>query len=116
MNLNSDKRDGVEKNLKSALEKVASKFKSATREAFAKHPLARFIRNELRDKVADIIRVKNKSYSFEGSPGKGRWSEVPWVAVFNPLVTETAQSGYYVVYLVSNSGSRIYLSLIQGGY
>ena len=115
MKSSSDKMNGKGNELKSALENVASGFKSATSETFAKHPLASFIRNELRDKVADIIRDTNNSYIFEGSPGKGRWAEVPWVAVFNPLVTETAQSGYYVVYLVSNSGSRIYLSLIQGG-
>jgi 5-methylcytosine-specific restriction protein A len=113
MNLNQ--LDGLKNDLKTALEKVASEFKSATRETFAKHPLAAFIRNELTEKVSKIIRDEKTSYLLEGSPGKGRWSEVPWVAIFNPLVTETAQSGYYVVYLVSNSGSRIYLSLIQGG-
>lgn len=115
MNSKSDEVERSGEELKYALEKIASEFKSATRETFAKHPLAEFIRNEFRDKIADVIGSENNSYLFEGSPGKGRWSEVPWGAIFNPLVTETAQSGFYVVYLFSNSGSRIYLSLIQGG-
>ncbi len=115
MNPKTDEVERQGEGLRYALEKIASEFKSATRQTFAKHPLAEFIRNEFRDKIADVIRSEDNSYLFEGSPGKGRWSEVPWGAIFNPLVTETAQSGFYVVYLFSNSGSRVYLSLIQGG-
>jgi 5-methylcytosine-specific restriction protein A len=49
-----------------------------------------------------------------GSPGKGNWAHVPWVSVFDPVVTTSATRGYYVVYLVSADCRRIYLSLNQG--
>jgi 5-methylcytosine-specific restriction protein A len=49
-----------------------------------------------------------------GSPGKGNWAETPWVAVFDPLVTETAQRGYYIVYLFRGDGNKVCLSLNQG--
>jgi 5-methylcytosine-specific restriction protein A len=39
---------------------------------------------------------------------------MPWVAVFDRLVTETAQNAYYVVYLVKEDFSGVYISLNQG--
>jgi 5-methylcytosine-specific restriction enzyme A len=50
----------------------------------------------------------------EGSPGKGRWAGVPWAAIFDRFVTETAQDGYYIVYLVREDSTGVYLSLNQG--
>jgi 5-methylcytosine-specific restriction protein A len=49
-----------------------------------------------------------------GSPGAGNWAEVPWLAVFEPLVTDTATRGYYLVYLFHTSEPVVYLSLNQG--
>jgi 5-methylcytosine-specific restriction protein A len=49
-----------------------------------------------------------------GSPGTGNWAEVPWLAVFDSLVTDTATRGYYVVYLFHASQRVVYLSLNQG--
>lgn len=37
-----------------------------------------------------------------------------WLAVFDRTITETAQRGFYVVYLVAPDGSRTFLSLNQG--
>ena len=97
------------------MERIAKDFDAACSEPFTDHPLAAFIRNEFRQKIAEVVGLDKKIYKFTASPGKGKWAEVPWGAVFNPLVTETAQSGFYIVYLFSKGGSRIYLSLIQGG-
>lgn len=51
---------------------------------------------------------------WEGSAGKGNWSDAPWIAAFDPLVTESAQRGYYPVYLFDSSLTSVYLSLNQG--
>jgi 5-methylcytosine-specific restriction enzyme A len=56
----------------------------------------------------------HSSYLVVGSPGQGNWAETPWVAVFDPLETETAQEGIYVVYLLRGDGGGLYLSLNQG--
>lgn len=53
-------------------------------------------------------------FKIEGSFGAGNMARVPWVAVFNRLVTETAQDGYYIVLLFSEDMERCYLSLNQG--
>jgi 5-methylcytosine-specific restriction protein A len=38
----------------------------------------------------------------------------PWVALLDPAVTTTVQEGYYVVYVLSADGRRLYLTLNQG--
>lgn len=55
-------------------------------------------------------------YKVQGSAGQVNfpWAETPWVAVFDRLVTESAQQGHYVVYLVHKDGSGVFLSLMQG--
>jgi hypothetical protein len=54
------------------------------------------------------------THSVKGSAGVGGLPFVPWVAVFDPDETETAQRGMYVVYLFSADKTRLYLSLNQG--
>lgn len=75
--------------------------------------------------MADMLRVdipreieavvgNTERYEIDGSPGKGNWADVPWVAVLDRLVTDTAQQGYYLVYLAKEDSSGVYLSLNQG--
>ena len=49
-----------------------------------------------------------------GSAGQGNWAAVPWLAFFDPLITRSAQQGYYVVYLFDAQLERVHLSLNQG--
>lgn len=44
----------------------------------------------------------------------GNWAELPWIGIFNPQITKTAQSGYYIVYLFREDMQGVYLSLNQG--
>ncbi|WP_445300041.1 MrcB family domain-containing protein [Microcoleus sp. AT3-A2] len=53
-------------------------------------------------------------YSVKASAGNGSWAKVPWIAIFNKLVTESVQSGFYCVYLFRAEFSGVYLSLNQG--
>jgi 5-methylcytosine-specific restriction protein A len=41
------------------------------------------------------------------------WARGPWAAVFNRLVTDSAQRGFYPVYLFAEDMSGLYLSLNQ---
>jgi 5-methylcytosine-specific restriction protein A len=53
-------------------------------------------------------------YKIEGSVGKGNISEIPWICIFDRHITESAESGFYLVYLLRADLSGFYLSLNQG--
>jgi 5-methylcytosine-specific restriction protein A len=96
--------------LAAAFSRVLREFPSARHESPRSHPLGHFIRHELADEVRNQA---DRSYVVEGSGGRGPWAETPWVAVFEPSVTQSASSGYYVVYLFRNDGAGVYLVLGQ---
>ena len=50
-------------------------------------------------------------YTVVGSYGKGRWTSVPWVAVFDTRITSSAQQGVYIVYLLNKDTQELYLTL-----
>lgn len=77
----------------------------------AQHPL-HFRFRELRAELEEAIAGRS-GYLVNDSIGQGHWAQVPWAAIFDQLVTDSAQRGYYVVYLFSNDGARIFLSLNQ---
>lgn len=96
-----------------ALQKIAVEYPGAQREKFADHPLADFIRTEARTQLERSSAIQGQGLICKGSPGNGNFAAVPWLAMFDPLVTTSAVEGYYVVYLYSANGD-LYLSLNQG--
>lgn len=80
---------------------------------FAGNTLADSIRHEFPELIESYF-PNYQDFIWDASPGKGRWADAPWLAIFNPLVTDTAQSGYYPVYLFTKSLKAVYLSLNQG--
>lgn len=54
--------------------------------------------------------IDNNNYKV-ASAGIGYWTEIPWIDVFDREITESAQKGYYVVYLFREDMSGVYLSL-----
>lgn len=99
--------------LREGLQRVLNEYAGASREAFGQHPLADFLRETLPSAIEAVIG-NDERYKVTGSPGKGRWATGPWVAVFDRTVTESATTGFYVVYLFAENGSGVYLSLNQG--
>jgi len=99
--------------LNAALTLILEQYPVAMTTTFAGNPVAEFVRVEVPKAVEDVIG-KSDRYIAHGSPGQGNWARVPWVAVFDRLITETAQDGYYLVYLVKEDFSGVYLSLNQG--
>jgi 5-methylcytosine-specific restriction protein A len=99
--------------LKECLEHVLQNYLQATHESFEQHHLAKFIRREFRDAVALVIRDTDRLI-VKGSAGQGVWARGPWVGIFDPIITTSAQSGYYPVYLFREDMLGVYLSLIQG--
>jgi hypothetical protein len=98
--------------MREGIARVLAEYPAARSQPLTGHPLASFITHDLSDEVRGL--VGSDSYKVAGSPGKGNWAETPWVAVFDRLVTETAQRGYYIVYLFRRDGQAVWLSLGQG--
>lgn len=98
--------------IREELDAVMTGVASARSEPLKDHPFAHRIAHDWPAPVAAF--VDDSSYKVEGSPGKGVWADAVWLAVFDRMITETAQRGFYVVYLVPADGSRAYLSLNQG--
>ncbi len=80
---------------------------------FKDSPVAAYLRQDFSEAVRQVTDPSG-DYKVEGSAGAGQWARSPWVAIFDPLITDTAQRGYYPVYLVREDFSGVYLSLNQG--
>ncbi|MNU12574.1 hypothetical protein D3C71_05980 [compost metagenome] len=77
------------------------------------HEITRKIKSDLPKIIFDII-AQPERYLVRGSYGAGNWANIPWVAAFDLLVTDSPQTGYYPVFLFRDDMSGVYLSLNQG--
>jgi 5-methylcytosine-specific restriction protein A len=99
--------------LKHWLEKVVLEYPEASKDSFTGHPFASYFRKTIPKSIESFLHLPDM-YSIKASAGNGAWAKVPWIAIFNKLVTETVTSGFYCVYLFCVDGSGVYLSLNQG--
>ncbi|MEV7865277.1 DUF3578 domain-containing protein [Streptomyces sp. NPDC088124] len=79
------------------------------------------VRTEIRDwlrehaeALAVAIEIPLDDVGVEGKDGAGQRSEVAWTRVYSKSRTPSATDGWYIVYLFSADGERVYLSLMQG--
>jgi 5-methylcytosine-specific restriction protein A len=99
--------------LQDVLEKIGAEYAEAKTGPSTSHPLARYIRVGGPSEIARV--VGDSSLEFYGGCGvSGNWAHVPWVGLFDPVITDSAQRGFYIVYLFSADMQRVYLSLNQG--
>ena len=97
-----------------ALSAIGRGYPLARTEPFTGHPMLSLVRREAPAAIrAALTGFERKTY-VRGSAGPSRWATIPWVAVFDGHVTRSAQRGFYVVYLWSADGARVFLSLIVG--
>jgi 5-methylcytosine-specific restriction protein A len=99
--------------LREGFDRVLNEYLRASKDNFAKHELANFIRGELRNSLVQAAG-ENDRLVFKGSAGQGNWARGPWVGIFDKLITTSAQTGYYAVYLFREDMEGVYLSLNQG--
>lgn len=81
--------------------------------SFAGNDLADKLRKVFPQMIGDILTDKIR-YKVVGSPGKGNWTDCPWIAILDRLITKTPQSGYYPVFIFKADMTGVYLSLNQG--
>ena len=99
--------------MRDSIERVLKEYKTARLQPFAGHPLKQLITKALPEYISSLIRAPTR-YKVEGSAGKGNWAGCPWISVFDISITESAQAGYYPVYLFREDMTGVYLSLNQG--
>lgn len=101
-------------NIRSFLEQILNGYLNATKQSFnKKHPMFKLIEYEFKDYL-NKITSSSDFYISDASAGHGGWTNLPWVAVFNKEITNSAQEGFYPVYLFSKDMKIAYLSLNQG--
>lgn len=104
------------KKLKELFYKFINEYSDELAEARAREDFKRPFGNLVRHDIAQMIQEKvNRSiYKVKGSVGAGRWTDVPWIAVFDTRITSSAQRGVYIVYLLNKDTKELYLTLNQG--
>ncbi|PNZ40969.1 DUF3578 domain-containing protein, partial [Staphylococcus ureilyticus] len=84
-------------------EKKSGKFKGA--------PVGNLVKNKMVEELKKIEELNG--FKIEGSIGNGQFASIPWLAIMNKEVTEQASQGFYIVFLFSADGERVYLTLNQ---
>lgn len=99
--------------LREALSRILREFPQARREPFSRHPLGEFVRRQVVDGLSDWPCCRHR-YVVQASVGQGNWGTVPWIAIRDPKLAPSVREGVYVVYLLAEDMSRVYLCLDQG--
>lgn len=100
--------------MKSIFNYVCNNYNEAKNHSLSNHILGKKLRNDLPNKIYDLLDLDNDVFKVTGSVGQGQWAEIPWLSVFLKDITTTATNGYYIVYLFKSDMSGFYLSLNQG--
>nr|WP_319249389.1 DUF3578 domain-containing protein [uncultured Celeribacter sp.] len=96
------------------LTKVADEYIYEQGKRFEGSPFADFVRKDLVEEVKRQLIFTEYDLKVKASVGAGNWASVPWLAFFDPLITESATKGFYVVYLFNPDTGSITLSMNQG--
>jgi hypothetical protein len=78
-----------------------------------RHGVATWLRDRLPLLAAGLPAIVD-DLRVEARDGTGLKNEIPWVRVYSASRSRSATVGWYVVYLFSAQGDRVYLSLMQG--
>ncbi len=97
--------------LGSILNLILTRYSQERKGEFTNNKLAKQIRNEF---PTAIDKILNSKYKVSGSAGLSKWAMVPWIGIFDKEISNSAQGGYYVVYLFTEDMQGVYLSVNQG--
>ena len=100
--------------LSKMLSRVVDDFVYERAKPFKNSRFGAFVRKEIAEEAKKHTLFLPNDLKVKSSVGAGNWAAVPWLAFFDPLITETATRGFYVVYLINPQDNSIVLSLNQG--
>lgn len=96
------------------LSRIATEYVYERAKPFTESEFAVFVRHDVAIEAKKKISFWPFDLKVKSSVGQGLWASVPWLAFFDPLITESATQGFYVVYLINPDAQTISLSLNQG--
>ena len=96
------------------LSRVAKEFTYERTKPFTDSKFGHFVRHDIALEAKKLLAFGPFDLKVKASVGQGVWASVPWLAFFDPLVTETATKGFYVVFLINSDAQKITLSMNQG--
>lgn len=100
--------------LHAQLSRLAKEYTFARSKSFSGSDFGDFVRHDLAIEAKKTIMFLPFDLKVKASVGAGVWAAVPWLGFFDPIITTSATSGFYVVYLINPDSETIYLSLNQG--
>ncbi|ROR28133.1 5-methylcytosine-specific restriction protein A [Mobilisporobacter senegalensis] len=95
-------------------EKIREAAQLYKKEPFAGSVVGDIITKEIPSILIRQASLNQRKFLVTGSIGKGQYAEIPWVAIFNRRITDSATYGIYIVYLFTADMKGVYLSLNQG--
>ncbi len=75
------------------IQQILGSYSAARQETFEQHPLGTIVRTVMKQSISQVV---GKGWNVKGSIGNGNWAETPWLAIFDPQVTTSAQWRYRV--------------------
>lgn len=96
------------------LSRLATEYTYERSQAFTGSKFGDFVRHDIAVEAKKFLTLWPFDLKVKSSVGQGVWASVPWLAFFDPLITDTATKGFYVVYLINPDKQTITLSMNQG--
>ncbi|SMX46692.1 MrcB family domain-containing protein [Actibacterium lipolyticum] len=100
--------------LSSMLSEISIQYIFERAKPFAGNKFGNFVRHDLPIEAKKQLIFWPFDLKVKSSVGAGNWASVPWLGFFDPLITETATKGFYVVYLINTQDQSYSLSMNQG--
>lgn len=100
--------------LSDQLSRLAKEYTYERAKPFTGSKFGEFVRHDIAIEAKKLLTFSPFDLKVKASVGQGVWASVPWLAFFDPLITETATKGFYVVYLINPDAQTITLSMNQG--
>lgn len=96
------------------LSRLATEYTYERAKSFTGSKFGDFVRHDIAVEAKKLLIFRPFDLTVKASVGQGARASVPWLAFFDPLVTNTATKGFYVVYLINADAQTITLSMNQG--
>lgn len=93
---------------------ILSNYQQEATKPFKNNEFIHKITHDYTQELYRLVAQYGDRYKVTGSCGKGKWAECPWIAIFDTIITDNAQEGYYLVFLFDKCMNNVYLSLNQG--
>ena len=100
--------------LTESIKYLFNNYTQAAKGPFANNSVGEYIRNTVPQNFIESKLIDKEKYKIKASVGQGIWAQVPWIGIFRAEITDSAQNGVYIVYLLSADGNSLFLTFNQG--